>query len=41
MFQPKRTKFRKQQKGRNKGNTQRGSTLSFGTIGMKATQRGQ
>ena len=41
MFQPKRTKYRKQQKGRNKGNSQRGSTLSFGTFGLKATQRGQ
>ena len=41
MFQPKRTKYRKQQKGRNKGNSQRGSTLSFGTFGLKATERGQ
>ena len=41
MFQPKRTKYRKQQKGRNTGNAQRGSTLSFGTFGLKATTRGQ
>ena len=41
MFQPKRTKYRKQQKGRNTGNAQRGSTLSFGTFGLKATERGQ
>jgi len=32
MFQPKRTKYRKQQKGRNTGNAQRGATLSFGTL---------
>ncbi len=36
MLQPKRTKYRKQQKGRNKGLAQRGSTLSFGTFGLKA-----
>ena len=41
MFQPKRTKYRKQQKGRNKGNAQRGASLSFGTFGLKATERGQ
>ena len=41
MFQPKRTKYRKQQKGRNTGNAQRGATLSFGTFGLKATERGQ
>ena len=41
MFQPKRTKYRKQQKGRNTGNAQRGATLSFGTFGLKATKRGQ
>ena len=41
MFQPKRTKYRKQQKGRNTGNAQRGATLSYGTFGLKATQRGQ
>ncbi len=36
MLQPKRTKFRKQQKGRVKGNAKRGSTLSFGSFGLKA-----
>ncbi len=36
MLQPKRTKFRKHQKGRMKGNAQRGSTLSFGTFGLKS-----
>ena len=30
MLQPKRTKFRKQMKGRNRGLAQRGSTVSFG-----------
>mgnify|MGYP002525314276 FL=1 len=41
MFQPKRTKYRKQQKGRNKGIAYRGSTLNFGTFGLKAVSRGQ
>ena len=36
MLQPKRTKFRKQQKGRMKGNAQRGTTLSNGTFGIKS-----
>ena len=36
MLQPKRTKFRKQQKGRMKGLAQRGSTLSNGTFGIKS-----
>ena len=40
MFQPKRTKYRKQQKGRNTGNAHRGSTISFGTYALKATSRG-
>ena len=40
MFQPKRTKYRKQQKGRNKGNALRGNTISFGTFALKATSRG-
>ncbi|GAA4236218.1 50S ribosomal protein L16 [Postechiella marina] len=35
MLQPKRTKFRKQQKGRMKGLSQRGSQLSNGTFGIK------
>ncbi|WOD42240.1 50S ribosomal protein L16 [Hwangdonia lutea] len=36
MLQPKRTKFRKQQKGRMKGNSGRGHQLSFGQFGIKA-----
>ncbi|MFK7904290.1 MAG: 50S ribosomal protein L16 [Chitinophagales bacterium] len=38
MLQPKRTKFRKMHKGRVKGNAHRGSTLSFGTFGLKAME---
>jgi len=41
MLQPKRTKFRKQHKGRNRGLAQRGSKVSFGEFGMKATTRGR
>ena len=41
MLQPKRTKFRKQQKGRNRGLAQRGNTVSFGEFGLKAMSRGQ
>ena len=41
MLQPKRTKFRKQQKGRNRGLAQRGSRVSFGEYGLKATERGR
>ena len=40
MLQPKRTKFRKQQKGRNRGLAQRGNQVSFGEFGMKAMTRG-
>ncbi|QIT56402.1 50S ribosomal protein L16 [Aquisalimonas sp. 2447] len=40
MLQPKRTKFRKQQKGRNYGLANRGDKVSFGEFGMKATTRG-
>ena len=36
MLQPKRSKHRKMQKGRMKGDTKRGATLSFGTFGLKA-----
>ncbi len=36
MLQPKRTKYRKQQKGRRKGIAHRGSTVAFGTFGLKA-----
>ncbi len=41
MLQPKRTKFRKQQKGRNRGFAQRGNKVSFGEFGLKATGRGR
>lgn len=41
MLQPKRTKFRKQQKGRNRGLAQRGSKVSFGEYGLKAAARGR
>ena len=40
MLQPKRTKFRKQQKGRNKGMAVRGATVAFGEYGLKAVSRG-
>jgi large subunit ribosomal protein L16 len=36
MLQPKRTKYRKQQKLRNKGLAQRGNTVDFGTFGLKS-----
>ena len=39
MMQPKRTKFRKQFKGRNRGLAQRGNTVAFGEFGLKATSR--
>jgi large subunit ribosomal protein L16 len=41
MLQPKRTKFRKQQKGRNRGLAQSGNKVSFGEFALKATTRGQ
>ena len=41
MFQPKRTKYRKQMKGRNRGLAQKGNSLDFGAFGLKATSRGQ
>jgi len=41
MLQPKRTKFRKQQKGRNRGLAQRGNTVAFGEFGLKSTGRGR
>lgn len=40
MLQPKRTKFRKKQKGRVKGIAQRGHTLAFGTFGIKSLEPG-
>ncbi len=41
MLQPKRTKFRKQHKGRNRGLAQSGNKVSFGEYGLKATARGR
>ena len=41
MLQPKRTKFRKQMKGRNRGLASRGSKVSFGEFGLQATGRGR
>ena len=41
MLQPKRTKFRKVQKGRNRGLAQNGNKVSFGEFGLKATARGR
>ncbi|MDE0331342.1 MAG: 50S ribosomal protein L16 [Nitrospinae bacterium] len=38
MLQPKRTKFRKMQKGRLDGKAQRGSTLSFGSYGLQTLE---
>jgi large subunit ribosomal protein L16 len=39
MLQPKKSKFRKQQKGRMKGNAQRGNQLAFGTFGIKTLEQ--
>ena len=41
MLQPKRTKFRKQHKGRNRGLAQVGNKVSFGEYGLKALERGR
>ncbi len=41
MLQPKRLKFRKMMKGRNRGLAQRGSKVSFGEFALKATDRGR
>lgn len=41
MLQPKRTKFRKQFKGKNRGFAQNGNRVSFGEYGLKATERGR
>lgn len=38
MLQPKRTKYRKQQKGRNNGLAHRGSVISFGSFGLKSLE---
>ena len=40
MLQPKKQKYRKQQKGRMKGNAQRGHQLAFGSFGIKTLQEG-
>jgi large subunit ribosomal protein L16 len=40
MMQPKRTKFRKQFKGRNRGLAQRGNSVAFGEYGLKTLERG-
>jgi len=39
MLQPKKTKFRKQQKGRMKGNAGRGHELAFGSYGIKTLEQ--
>ncbi len=41
MLQPKRTKFRKQMKGRNRGLAQSGNKVSFGEYGLRAVDRGR
>ena len=41
MLQPKRTKYRKAQKGRNRGLALRGSKVSFGEYGLKSIERGR
>jgi large subunit ribosomal protein L16 len=41
MLQPKKTKFRKQYKGKNRGLAYRGSQVSFGEIGLKTVDRGR
>jgi large subunit ribosomal protein L16 len=38
MLQPKKTKFRRRQKGRMKGNAQRGHELAFGSFGIKTLE---
>ena len=38
MLQPKKTKFRREQKGRMKGNAQRGNQLAFGSFGLKTLE---
>ncbi|MBD3841000.1 MAG: 50S ribosomal protein L16 [Campylobacterales bacterium] len=41
MLMPKRTKYRKTMKGRNRGKSQRANSLSYGTIGIKAMELGR
>lgn len=41
MLMPKRTKYRKQMKGRNRGKAHKGNYIAFGTIAIKATEHGR
>jgi large subunit ribosomal protein L16 len=41
MLQPKRTKYRKQQKGTNRGLAWKGSSISFGSFALKSTEEGR
>ncbi len=41
MLQPKRTKYRRQQKGVNKGTAHRGHTIAFGSFGLKTLESGR
>ena len=41
MLMPKKTKYRKQQKGRNRGKSFRGNTIAFGEIALKAIEAGR
>ena len=41
MLMPKRTKYRKQMKGRNRGKAQKGNSIAFGSIAIKATEHGR
>ena len=41
MLMPKKTKYRKQMKGRNRGKSMRGSSLAYGDIGIKALELGR
>ncbi len=41
MLQPRRTKYRKQQKGRNTGDAKRGAEVSFGSFGLKSLDAGR
>ena len=41
MLMPKRTKFRKMMKGRNRGDATRGNKLNFGSFGLQATTAGR
>jgi large subunit ribosomal protein L16 len=41
MLMPKRTKYRKQMKGRNRGKSYKGSSIAFGEIALKATEAGR